>query len=48
MVTQGSAEAVQQLHKVINQRVEKLVKANQQLASGIPFWGQNLFSEAGG
>jgi hypothetical protein len=46
MVTQGSVEAVQQLHKVINERVEKLVRANQQLASGIPFWGQNLFSDA--
>ena len=46
MVTQGSVEAVQQLHKVINERVEKLVKANQQLASGIPFWGQNLFTDA--
>jgi Asp-tRNA(Asn)/Glu-tRNA(Gln) amidotransferase C subunit len=45
MVTQGSVEAVQQLHAVINQRVEKLVKANQQLASGIPFWGQNLFTD---
>ncbi len=48
MVTQGSVEAVQQLHKVINERVEKLVRANQQLASGIPFWGQNLFTDAGG
>lgn len=46
MVTQGNVDAVQQLHKVINERVEKLVKANQQLASGIPFWGQNLFSDA--
>jgi hypothetical protein len=46
MVTQGSVEAVQQLHKIINERVEKLVRANQQLASGIPFWGQNLFSDA--
>jgi hypothetical protein len=46
MVTQGSVEAVQQLHKVINERVEKLVKANQQLASGIPFWGSNLFTDA--
>lgn len=46
MVTQSSVEAVQQLHKVINERVEKLVKANQQLASGIPFWGQNLFTDA--
>jgi hypothetical protein len=46
MVTQGNVEAVQQLHKVINDRVEKLVRANQQLASGIPFWGQNLLSDA--
>jgi hypothetical protein len=46
MVTQGSAEAVQQLHVSINERVEKLVKANQQLAGGLPFWGQNLFSDA--
>ena len=46
MVTQGSVDAVQQLHKVINERIEKLVKANQQLASGIPFWGQNLFTDA--
>ena len=46
MVTQGSVEAVQQLHKVINERVEKLVIANQQLASGIPFWGQNMFTDA--
>ena len=45
MVTQGSVEAVQQLHKVINERVEKLVTANQQIASGIPFWGQNLFTD---
>jgi Asp-tRNA(Asn)/Glu-tRNA(Gln) amidotransferase C subunit len=44
-VTQGNIEPVQQLHKVINERVEKLVRANQQLASGIPFWGQNLFTE---
>jgi hypothetical protein len=46
MVTQGSVEAVQQLHKVIYERVEKLVKASQQLANGIPFWGQNLFSDS--
>lgn len=44
-VTQGDAVPVQQLHKVINDRVEKLVRANQQLASGIPFWGQNLFTD---
>ena len=46
MVKQGSVKAVQQLHKVINERVEKLIKADQQLASGIPFWEQNLFTDA--
>jgi len=45
MVTQGSVEAVQQLHLEINRRVEKLVKAQQQLSGGIPFWGQNLFTD---
>jgi hypothetical protein len=45
-VTQGDSVAVQQLHKVINERVEKLVRTRQQILSGIPFWGQNLFSEA--
>ena len=44
-VTQGNTDAVQQLHKVINARVEELVHANQQLASGIPFWGQNMFTD---
>ena len=44
-VTQGDAVPVQQLHKGINERVEKLVRANQQMASGIPFWGQNLFTD---
>ena len=45
-VTQGDAVPVQQLHKVINERVEKLVRASQQLGSGIPFWGANLLSES--
>ena len=45
-VTQGNVEPVQQLHKAINERVEKLVRANQQLGIGIPFWGQNLFTAA--
>ncbi len=43
-VTQGDSVPVQQLHKVINERVERLVWAKQQLLGGIPFWGQNLFS----
>jgi hypothetical protein len=44
-VTQGDAVPVQQLHKVVQDRVENLVRANQQLAGGIPFWGQNLFTD---
>ena len=47
-VTQGSIEPVQQLHKAINERVEKLVHAGQQLGNGIPFWGQNLLTAAEG
>lgn len=43
-VTQGEAAPVQQLHKEISTRVERLVQANQQLANGIPFWGQTLFT----
>ena len=45
-VTQGDAVPVQQLHKSIGERVEKLVRANQQMAGGIPFWGQNLFTDS--
>jgi hypothetical protein len=44
-VTQGDPVPVQQLHKVITERVEKLVLARQHLLSGIPFWGQTLYSE---
>jgi Asp-tRNA(Asn)/Glu-tRNA(Gln) amidotransferase C subunit len=45
-VTQGGEVPVQQLHKIIHERVEKLVRTNQQLAGGIPFWGQNMFTDA--
>jgi len=44
-VTQGSTAPVTQLHKTILEVVEKLVLARQQLLYGIPFWGQNLFTE---
>jgi len=44
-VTQGDAAAVQQLHKTVSEKVEKLVLAKQQLLNGIPFWGQSLYSE---
>ena len=45
-VTQGADVPVQQLHKVITERVEKLVLARQHLLNGIPFWGQALYTEA--
>jgi hypothetical protein len=44
-VTQGSTAPVTQLHKTIMTVVERLVLARQQLMNGIPFWGQNLFTE---
>ena len=45
-VTQSDPIPVQQLHKVMTERVEKLVLARQHLLSGIPFWGQTLYTEA--
>ena len=44
-VTQGTTAPVTQLHKTILEIIERLVLARQQLLNGIPFWGQNLFSE---
>jgi len=44
-VTQGNTAPVTQLHKTILELVEHLVLARQQLLNGIPFWGQNLFTE---
>jgi hypothetical protein len=44
-VTQGNTAPVTQLHKTIMAVVERLVLARQQLLNGIPFWGQNLFTE---
>jgi hypothetical protein len=44
-VTQGNTAPVTQLNKTVLEVVEKLVLAKQQLLYGIPFWGQNLFSE---
>ena len=44
-VTQGSTAPVTQLHKTILEIIERLVLARQQLLNGIPFWGQNLFTE---
>ncbi len=44
-VTQGDSAPVQEFNKRVLQRVETLVMARQQLMNGIPFWGQNLFSD---
>ena len=44
-VTQGNTGAVQQLQKAILEQVEKLVMTRHRLMEGIPFWGQNLFSD---
>ncbi len=44
-VTQGDSVPVVQLQKTIDERVEKLVLARQQLLGGLPFWGVSLYSE---
>ena len=45
LVTQGKEEPVQQLQKAITQTVESLVLIQQNLQSGMPFWGRNLLAE---
>jgi len=45
LVTQGKEEPVQQLQQAITQTVEKLVLIQQNLQSGMPFWGRNLLAE---
>ena len=45
LITQGKVEPVQQLQKSITQKVEKLVHAQQNLQSGIHFWGRNLLTD---
>ena len=47
LVTQGRDEPVQELHKAVAQVVERLVRAHQNLQSGIPFWGKSLIDEEG-
>lgn len=44
-VTQGKDGPVQQLQKTISQAVEKLVLLQQNLQSGLLFWGRNLLVE---
>ena len=45
LVTQGKEEPVQQLQKAISESVEKLVLLQQNLQSGLLFWGRNLLAE---
>ena len=45
-VTNSEATPVTQLHKNVTDVVERLVLARQHLLNGIPFWGQNLFTDA--
>ena len=45
-VSQGNTAPVTQLHTTILAFVERFVVTRQQLLGGIPFWGQNLYSES--
>ena len=45
LITQGKDEPVQELQKVVQQRVEKLVLSDQQIQTGFPFWNKNILSE---
>jgi hypothetical protein len=45
LVTQGKEEPVHQLQKAITASVEKLVLLQQNLQSGLLFWGRNLLPE---
>jgi len=45
LVTQGKEQPVQQLQKAISGMVENLVRVQQSLQSGLPFWGRNLLAE---
>ncbi len=45
LVTQSKDEPLQQLQKAINETVERLVLIQQNLQTGLFFWGNNLFGE---
>jgi hypothetical protein len=45
-VTHGETAPVTELGARINQRVENLVLAKQQLGSGLPFWGVRLLNDS--
>lgn len=46
LITQGQETPVQQLHTAVDQLIDKLVRAQENLRSGFSFWGQNLTTEA--
>ena len=46
LVTQGRDEPVQELQQAVLRAVERLVMAQQNLQSGLPFWDRNLLAEA--
>ncbi|MCK4604445.1 MAG: ATP-binding protein, partial [Deltaproteobacteria bacterium] len=45
-VTQGKEGPVQQLQKAITHTVENLVLVQQNIQTGMPFWGQRLLSDS--
>jgi len=45
LVTQGNEEPVQQLQKAIAELVENLVLLQQDMQSGMVFWGRNLLAD---
>jgi len=45
LLTQGNIEPVQELQKAVNSTVEKLVLVQQNLQTGLFFWGRGLLSE---
>ncbi|ROQ92180.1 DUF6079 family protein [Desulfosoma caldarium] len=46
LVTQGKHEPVQQLQKKVAEYVGEIVRTQQALKDGLPFWGQRLFSDS--
>jgi hypothetical protein len=44
-VSQGKEGPVQQLQKAVAQSIERLVRVQQTIHTGLPFWGRNLIAE---
>jgi hypothetical protein len=45
LITQGKDESVQELRQAIEQRVNKLVMADQRIHSGFLFWNKNILAD---